>query len=307
MAQGRKPQAAAPAEPVILNNDALADAGRALSTLSAEALAVQQQFGLESMDPATLEAEIGVWVQHTGRAMFMMGARLIALRTLSPHGEWLQRLARLGMPPRTAQRIMLAAIKSLDRNGRVRENLLQLGHSKVLELATLDDAQLDVLESGNQLAGLALDLDDIDRLSVSELKAKLRDTEGTVAAKQKLIEKKTAKLDELQETLNRPFKPDPQSAAKTAEEQALLTQARDCVVAAEAALLQLMPVAQRLMDGSLSESCATAGRQSCEYLAQRVADIFTSSGISVDFESRVLPAWLDKSKSKGKAHAKSGH
>jgi hypothetical protein len=307
MAQGRKPQAAAAPAEVILNNDALAEAGRALSTLSAEALAIQKQFGLESMDPGTLEAEIGVWVEHSGRAMYMIGARLVALRTLSAQGEWLQRLHRLGFEPRMAQRIMSATIKCVDSAGRVRDNLLQLSRSKLLEMVTLDDAQLDVLESGGKLSTLAMGLDEIDRLSVSELKARLRDTEGVVAAKQKVIEKKSSAINDLTEALHRPFKPSADSAAQTAEEQALLEHVRDCVTAAETALMQLVPLAQRAMDGTLSESCATAGRQSIEYLAQRTADIFTSSGITVDFEQRLLPAWLDKAKTKAKAHPKAGH
>jgi hypothetical protein len=302
MAQGRKPQPSAPAPTVVPNTDALAAAGQALSVLSAEALALQQRFGLESMDPNTLEAEISVWVEHSGRAMYMIGARLVALRMLSPQGEWLERLGRLGFAPRTAQRFMSAALKCVDSQGQPRQQLLQLQRSKVLELVALDDDQLDVLEAGGSLSSLGLDLDEIDKLSVTELKARLRDAEGTAVAKQKVIDKKNKEIDGLKETLHRPWTPDAASAAQTAEEQAVLDAVRDCVTAAEAALLQLVPLAQRAMDGSLSEACATAGRQSIEYLAQRTADIFTQSGITVDFEQRVLPAWLDKAK--GKARTK---
>lgn len=296
----RKSQPAAPAEPVLLNNDALAQAGRALSTLSAEALAIQEKFGLESMEPGTLEAEIGVWLEHSGRAMYMIGARLVALRTLSAQGEWLERLQRLGFEPRMAQRIMSATIKCVDSQGRVRDNLLQLSRSKLLEMVALDDAQLDVLESGGQLASLSMGLSEIDRLSVSELKAALKDAQGTVAAKQKLIEKKTKKVDELQEQLARPFVPDEQTAAQTAVEQALLQHIRDCVIAAETALMQLGPMVQRAMDGALSDACGAAGRQSVEYLMQRTAEVCRDAGIQVDLEQPAQAPWLASASAKAR-------
>jgi len=269
-----------------------------------QALAIQQQFGLESMDPATLEAEIGLWTEHANRALNMVGARLLALRAVSAKGEWQERLSRLRIGERLAARLMAATIKCVGADGKPREKVLQLPRSKVLELTVLDDDQLEVLEQGGTLSEYAMDLDEIDRMSVTELKARIKDAEQTVQAKQAVIAAKTTELDELKETLYRPFKPSPESAAQTAEEQKLLDQIRDCVTQAEAAVLQLVPMALRATDGTLSEACATQGRQSLEYLAQRVADMFTQSGITVDFETLVVPAWLAQAEGKGRKNKK---
>lgn len=301
MAQGRKAKPAADLTPVVeVNHEALDTANQALTVMSQEALAIQAQFGLESLDPATLEAEIGIWVEHASRAMYMVGSRLLALRTLSPRGEWLERLQRLGIGERMAQRIMSATIKCVGSDNKPREKLLSLTRTKVLELVALDDDQLDVLEQGGTLAS-GLDLDAIDRMPASELKARLRECKQEVEAKQTLIEAKNAENDQLKETLARPWKPTEGEAAQTAEEQALLNGIRDCVTQIESAVMKIIPMADRAMDGTLSAPAAAQGRQSIEYVAQRIADIFLTTGITVDFEQLIVPAWLDKSKAKPKA------
>ena len=303
MARGRKQEPTMQETPLVeLNHEALATANQALTTMSVQALAIQQQFGLESMDPATLEAEIGLWTEHANRALNMVGARLLALRAVSTKGEWQERLNRLRIGERLARRLMAATIKCVGADGKPREKVLQLPRSKVLELTVLDDDQLEVLEQGGTLSEYAMDLDEIDRMSVTELKARIKDAEQTVKAKQSLIEDKTTEIDELKETLYRPFKPDPDSVAQTAEEQSLLDQLRDAVTAAETSVRKLMPIAQRLMDGSWSEGCGLRGRQSMEYLAQCVADVFIDARIEVDFEARLTPHWVAQAKS----HAKAG-
>ena len=302
MARGRKQEQTVQDTPLVeLNQQALATANQALTTMSVQAIAIQQQFGLESMDPATLEAEIGIWAEHANRSLQMVGARLLALRTVSVQGEWLERLNRLSIGERLARRLMAATLKCVAADGKPREKVLQLPRSKVLELTALDDDQLDVLENGGTLSDYAMSLDEIDRMTVSELKARIKDAEQTVQAKQAVIVSKTTELDELKEALYRPFKPDPDTSARSAEEQSLLDQIRDGVTAVETAVLQLMPLAQSVMNGSLSEACGLRGRQSLEYVAQRVADVFVEARIDVDFEARVKPHWMEKAKSHAKA------
>jgi hypothetical protein len=303
MARGRKQEPTVQDTPLVeLNHEALATANHALTTMSVQALAIQQQFGLESMDPATLEAEIALWTEHANRALHMVGGRLLALRVVSAQGEWLERLKRLRIGECLARRLMAATVKCVDLDGKPREKVLQLPRSKVLELVALDDDQLEVLEQGGTLTDYAMSLDDIDRMTVSELKARIKETAQTVDAKQALIEEKNAENDTLKEALARPFKPDPDSVAQSAEEQSLLDQLRDAVTAAETSLLQLMPIAQRLMNGSWGAACGLRGRQSMEYLAQRVADMFIDARIEVDFEARLTPHWVAQAKS----HAKAG-
>jgi hypothetical protein len=301
MAAGRKTTHAPAPIDAAVNGEALLSASRALSAVSADALALQQQFGLESLDPDHLEREIALWMDHTGRTLFMIGARLLALRTITPHGEWLPRLARLGMAPRTAQKMMGAALKCVDQQGRLRDKLTQLSRSKVLELITLDDAQLDELETTGRIAQLALEFDDIDKLSTTELRAKVRDLQGEVDAKARRLRSKVDEVEALKERIERPFKPSPDSEARTAEEQGLLNQMRDCVVAAETALMQLAPLAARIFeDGTFGEGAEGVARDSLVYLAQRTAAILQDSGTGVQFDELVVPAWIKQAKAKGK-------
>jgi hypothetical protein len=294
----RKPAAAAPAAAdVSLNAQALATAGRALTTLSEEALAIQKAFGLESMDPNTLAEQVRVWVDHTSRSMFMIGAHLVALRAVTLAGEWLEQLRRIGIAPRAAQRFMTAAVKCVGTDGP-RERVLQLERSKVLELVTLDDEHLDELERTGGMAQLQLDLDEISRMSVTQLRDRLREREQGLAAKDKLIAAKDAKLNSLAEQLERPFRPGPDSEARNAEELALLTQMRDRIVEVEGAFVQLEVMAQRATDGTMSAAVNLSVTHNLTYLAQRVADVLAAAGTEVDFAEMVTPTWVSQAKAK---------
>jgi hypothetical protein len=297
----RKPAAALPAaaEPT-LNHDALATASRALTTLSQEALAIKEAFNLPSMDPHALEEQLRVWVDHTSRSMFMVGAHLVALRAVTAQGDWLLTLGRCGIAPRAAQKFMQAASKCLGRDGP-RERVLQLERSKVLELVTLDDEQLDELERTGGIAQLALELDEIDRMSASQLRERLRKHEVAMASKDRLIANKDARINALDEQLHRPFQPGEHEAARNAEEQALLAQMRDCIVAVEAAFAQMGVMAQRATDGSMSAAVTLACSQNLTYLAQRVAEVLGTAGVDVDFAEMVTPTWVAAAKAKRKS------
>jgi hypothetical protein len=296
----RKP-AATPhvADEPTLNHEALATAGRALTALSQEALAIKEAFGLPSMDPGALEEQLRVWVDHTSRSMFMVGAHLVALRAVTAQGEWLLTLGRCGIAPRAAQKFMQAASKCLGADGP-RERVLQLERSKVLELVTLDDEQLDELERTGGIEQLRLQLDEIDRMSASQLRERLREREQALTAKDKVIAAKDKKLNALDEQLHRPFKPDADSEARTAEEQALLNGMRDRIVEVEAAFTQMLVMAER--SNHLGSAAVTLTvEQNLTYLAQRVADVLTTAGVDVDFTEMVTPTWIKQAKAKKKA------
>jgi hypothetical protein len=294
----RKP-AATPhvADEPTLSHEALATAGRALTTLSQEALAIKDAFGLASMDPGALEEQLRVWVDHTSRSMFMVGAHLVALRAVTATGEWLLTLGRCGIAPRAAQKFMQAAGKCLGADGP-RERVLQLERSKVLELVTLDDEQLDELERTGGIEQLRLQLDEIDRMSASQLRERLREREGSMVAKDRLLATKDKKLNALTEQIERPFQPSGDDAARNAEEQALMTQMRDCIVAVEAAFAQLGVMARRATDGSMNPAVTLAASQNLTYLAQRAAEVLSTAGVDVDFTEMVTPTWVTQAKAK---------
>lgn len=298
MPRGRTANPAAEAADVELNTEALAAAGTALTVLSEEALRIQQAFGLDSMDPTVLESELRSWVEATSRSMFNVGTRLIALRTVCLHGEWLPLLDRVGIAPRAAQRFMAATMRCLDTGGGVRERLVSLQRSKLFELVALDDGQLDELEQTGRIAQLALDFDDIDRMSVSQLRGRLREVEQTSAARQKLIDTKDRTINTLAERLEHPYKASESSAAKTAEQQALLDAIQAAAIGAQMHLLQLAAIFTDLENSNASDGLQAAAQANIQYLAQILAETLQERGIAVDFTEMVEPAWLKAANAK---------
>ncbi|HGJ5864727.1 MAG TPA: hypothetical protein ACHBX2_11440, partial [Arsenophonus nasoniae] len=75
--------------------------------------------------------------------------------------------------------------------------LATLGKTKLFELMTEDDEDLAELAEGGTIAGLTLD--EVDRMSVRELKAKLRETRDSLEASRRLANEKDQKINELSE------------------------------------------------------------------------------------------------------------
>ncbi|HGJ5866387.1 MAG TPA: hypothetical protein ACHBZ9_05010, partial [Arsenophonus nasoniae] len=78
-----------------------------------------------------------------------------------------------------------------------RPTLAGLGKAKLFELMTQDDEDLAELAEGGTIAGLTLD--EVDRMSVRELKAKLRETRDNLEASRRLANEKDQKINELSE------------------------------------------------------------------------------------------------------------
>lgn len=73
--------------------------------------------------------------------------------------------------------------------------------SKLLELLVLDDSEIDALENGETVRGVTLD--DVETMSVTELKKALRATREDAKAKDAVIKKKDEKLNELDQALEK--------------------------------------------------------------------------------------------------------
>ena len=133
-------------------------------------------------------------VIETGARLIELGLILIQIREREPHGRFLPALERIGVAPRFAQRAMQAAVKM-----RERPRIAELGVTKALELVAEDDDTLAELEDGGTLAGLTLD--EIDRLTVRELKATLRaeraERAEEKAADEDIIRKKDERINKL--------------------------------------------------------------------------------------------------------------
>ena len=94
---------------------------------------------------------------------------------------------------------------------------MDLGKSKLLELLVEEDVTLVGLADGEEVNGATLD--DIDRMTVRELRLHLRENREQLVAKDKVLGDKNAKIDELAEKLEKSKKksslkePDPADVA----------------------------------------------------------------------------------------------
>jgi hypothetical protein len=217
--KGRKPAAPATAEgpqfvgktpPVI----AAAEERMNLVIREAEgnAQALAEQLGYDgSLTVGALEDEIRFYQRRTAEACMEMGKRLLVLRELTPHGEFKQRVELLDIDYTMATRFMGAALKF----GKVATSQLLSAansQSKLLELAVLDDAEIAALEAGESARNITLD--DVDTMSVRELRAALREAKEDQVATERVLADKNAKIDALtKKTRKRAVDPWPDEVA----------------------------------------------------------------------------------------------
>lgn len=207
---------------------------------SAKAKEVARQVGYQgAMSVGALEDEIRFYQRRTVEAILETGKRLLILKELTPHGEFTQRVEMLGFTDRTARRFMQAAQKtSKSANLAVLATQVKSG-SAFLELITHDD---DVLES-------VAELDDIDRLSASQLRAKVRDLAAEKEATDKLVADKNTKIDRLEREKQRIQKLPPNEALEqTMKEATAIT--RDALGAIRGGLRQALKALNEVPDGT---------------------------------------------------------
>ena len=114
-----------------------------------------------------IENQVRFFRDQAGIALLEMGKCLIRIKAHEGHGRFLTSLESLGMSERAARYAMEAA-----RRFSNRQSIADLGPTKMIALTVLDDEEIGKLESGGEVAGLKLD--DIDRMTVRELRENLR-------------------------------------------------------------------------------------------------------------------------------------
>ena len=180
--------------------DALADGTNALVSMAGNASHVITMMGYDmGYNRERIVQEARFFMGTAGEAMLEAGKRLVLLKEHEPHGKFIEIVEeQLGIPGRTAQQMMQAAVKYLS-NPALSANaqtFAVLGKSKMFELMTLDSDTLVELAEGGTVAGLRLD--DVDQMSVRELKAMLRDLREDSKAKDGVLAGKSALIDKLQ-------------------------------------------------------------------------------------------------------------
>ncbi|EBR3877707.1 DUF3102 domain-containing protein [Salmonella enterica subsp. arizonae] len=180
-----------------------------LNEISQHRVTIMEQFG-EGLpyDRERIVHETKFYMAQSAEAMLEVGKRLVILKESEGHGNFTNIVTdQLGLAERTARLIMQAALRytspALESK---RQTFAVLDKSKLFELMTEDDESLAELAEGGTVAGLTLD--DIDRMSVRELRKALRESKEDLSASRKLNAEKSQEINELKETKFKTIDPD---------------------------------------------------------------------------------------------------
>ncbi len=284
---GRKPIQAAEIVEDPTNHAAVARAGQAANTLAVMSAEIAERFGDGlPYDRARVVHEARFYAAQSAEAMLELGKRLIQIKENEPHGEFLHIVTeQLGIGARSGQLMMQAAAKYLaPALAPHAKSISLLGRTKLFMLMAEDDESLRALAEGGTLAGH--ELDEIDAMPASELRAALRKEREEKAAKQRVIDSKNRTIDRLQEA------EEARRAAPLPEQERLqLDDLREVGLAAETALQRLLHIVDQVMTAPATEAAELCARQTLEYTVQRLVDGCNDRRIAVDLAERVTPQW----------------
>lgn len=244
-----------------------------------------------------LEDEIRFYQQRTVEACLELGKRLLLLKEMTPHGDFKQRIAMLNIHERTAQRFMSASLKFSKSDNL---SLLKAvgNQSKLLELLVLDDDEVKLLEEGGSIGDITLD--EIERMTASELKKALREAQADATAKENIIRKKDEKLNELDAKLTKLESPAQIKVRAESHKQALaksvLEKITDSTLTMHNDIVRFVNDCQAIGE-TIDENGLYELQEQFELnvvaLFQQIANISTTLGVQIDFENMVTPAWLN--------------
>jgi len=122
-------------------------------------------------------------VRQTMEGMFELGRALIVLKEHTEHGRFSDIVQKeFGVDKSAAARLMNATRRfATPQMQKAAPKLMELGKSKLLELLVEEDETLTELADGGEVNGMTLD--DVDRMTVRELRAALRESRDTAEAK----------------------------------------------------------------------------------------------------------------------------
>lgn len=211
------------------------DLNVSLNAMTQHRMEIMQQFGDGlPYERNRIVHEARFYMDQSAEAMLEAGKRLVILKENEPHGEYVQIVKeQLNLEPRIAQKMAQAALKFLSPELTSKaKTFSHLGRSKLYELMLEDDEDLAELADGGTVAGLTLD--DVDRMSVRELRQALREARETNAAQQRVLADKNEKIDSLSTRLEKksriqPPEPDEEVKKLRAEVTALAVEAESAI------------------------------------------------------------------------------
>ncbi|ENW10159.1 DUF3102 domain-containing protein [Acinetobacter pittii] len=255
------------------------------------------QLGYEgALTVGVLEDEIRFFQQRTVEAVMELGKRLLILKEITPHGEFNKRVEMLNFTPRMAQKFMSAVLKFSKTNS---SSLLQKAgnQTKLLELVTLDDDEIQVIEQGGSIGEVSLD--SIETMSVRELKDELRKIKADKEAGDLLLQKKDQKINELDAKLTKLQSPVQIKKRAESEEQLIaakaLEEANTACLTMHNDTVRFKNTVNSVLD-TINEHGLYNIQEQLEALVisafQQIAQTSVELGIQIDFETMVNPAWL---------------
>ncbi|HHY5315998.1 TPA: DUF3102 domain-containing protein [Neisseria meningitidis] len=168
----------------------------------AHSVMVMEQWGNgEVYNEATWIERGRLAVRQTMEGMFELGRALIVLKEHTEHGRFMEIVkGQFGIGHNETARLMSATQRfDTPQMQKAAPKLMDLGKSKLLELLVEEDVTLVGLAEGEEVNGMTFD--DVDRMTVRELRVALRESRENLAAKDEVMKTKTAKIDELTEKL----------------------------------------------------------------------------------------------------------
>lgn len=188
----RTPKAVAPTTPDNTNEEAIQQSLENADKVQTHLAVIDEKFG--SVVPYNRDRvmeEARFYVNQASESYLEAGRRLILLREHEEQGNFLKALETIGVSKSTAYRLISVSTKLANF-----PTLGTLPRSKAFELAVLDDADLEKLEQGGTVAHMQFD--EIDTLSTSELRRRLRESEDEKVATEQLLgaeKERTTKLE----------------------------------------------------------------------------------------------------------------
>ena len=171
---------------------------------AAHSVMVMEQWGNgETYNEATWIERGRQAVRQTLEGMFELGRALIILKEHTEHGRFEVIVKEhFGLGRSECARLKRATQRfTTPQMQKALPKLMDLGKSKLLELLVEEDVTLAGLADGEEVNGMTLD--DVDRMTVRELRVALRENREQLAAKDKVLGDKNAKIDELAEKLEK--------------------------------------------------------------------------------------------------------
>lgn len=153
--------------------------------------------------PDHYEAEIRSELCRGAESFLRAGGLLLVARECASHGEWSGMIGRLGLEPRYAQRLMEFA-RRVERlpNASMSTHLVKAigSQSKIFEVLALSDDQLaELAETG---ATGSLIRDEIEGMTVRELRNAVREAREKVAKRDETIAETSKHISELRDNVS---------------------------------------------------------------------------------------------------------